>query len=61
MSNSKPTLVWLRRDLRLSDHPALLAACENGGAVIPVFIHDDTVEAWGCPQVAFGAWPGSFG
>ncbi|MEP3054187.1 deoxyribodipyrimidine photo-lyase [Ascidiaceihabitans sp.] len=47
MSNSKPTLVWLRRDLRLSDHPALLAACENGGAVIPVFIHDDTVDALG--------------
>ncbi|MET3826792.1 deoxyribodipyrimidine photo-lyase [Sphingomonas sp. PvP055] len=35
-----PTLLWLRRDLRLADQPALLAAI-NEGAVIPVYILDD--------------------
>ncbi|WP_371224129.1 cryptochrome/photolyase family protein [Roseovarius sp. 2305UL8-3] len=47
MTNSSPTIVWFRRDLRLSDNPALLAACERGGPVIPVFIHDDSVENLG--------------
>ena len=39
-----PVLVWLRRDLRLSDHPALSAAAESGRPVIPVVIHDESVE-----------------
>ncbi len=47
MTNSSPTIVWLRRDLRLSDHPALLAACQRGGPVIPVFICDESVEGLG--------------
>jgi deoxyribodipyrimidine photo-lyase len=47
MSDRSPTLLWLRRDLRLSDHPALRAACARGGAVIPVFIHDDAVAGLG--------------
>jgi deoxyribodipyrimidine photo-lyase len=37
-------LLWFRRDLRLSDHPALLAAQEaagDGGTVLPVFVFDD--------------------
>lgn len=34
----KPALLWLRRDLRLHDNPALLAACRHG-AVIPVYLH----------------------
>ncbi|MBB6124802.1 cryptochrome/photolyase family protein [Sphingobium subterraneum] len=37
---SKPTLLWLRRDLRLRDQAALLAAVEEG-PVIPVYILDD--------------------
>ncbi|WP_299736987.1 deoxyribodipyrimidine photo-lyase [uncultured Roseobacter sp.] len=45
--SSSPILVWFRRDLRLSDHPALNAACATGRPVIPVFIHDDTVAALG--------------
>jgi len=36
------TLLWLRRDLRLSDHPALTAAAKRG-PVIPVFIRDASV------------------
>ncbi|WP_426263332.1 cryptochrome/photolyase family protein [Sphingomonas sp. PWP1-2] len=35
-----PVLLWLRRDLRLADQPALLAAIEDG-AVIPVYVLDD--------------------
>ncbi len=44
----KPSLLWLRRDLRLLDHPALCAAAEDG-AVIPVFILD--------PALLEGRWP----
>ncbi len=39
-----PTLLWFRRDLRLSDHPALDAALERGGPVIPVFLNDEGVD-----------------
>lgn len=37
-------LLWFRRDLRLDDHPALLAAVDAagpGGSVVPVFVFDD--------------------
>ncbi|MCZ2804036.1 deoxyribodipyrimidine photo-lyase [Modestobacter sp. VKM Ac-2983] len=37
-------LLWFRRDLRVDDHPALLAAVDAagpGGAVVPVFVFDD--------------------
>lgn len=47
MTEKSPTLLWLRRDLRLADHPALCAALARGGPVIPVFIHDDSVESLG--------------
>ncbi|MGI3171588.1 cryptochrome/photolyase family protein [Pseudooceanicola sp. C21-150M6] len=45
--DTSPTLLWLRRDLRLTDHPALIAAVNRGGPVIPVFIHDNSVDALG--------------
>jgi hypothetical protein len=35
------SLVWLRRDLRIHDHPALRAAVEAGAGVVPVFCFDD--------------------
>ena len=41
------TLLWLRRDLRLSDHPALTAAVARGLPVVPVFVYDEAVEALG--------------
>ncbi|MET4127068.1 deoxyribodipyrimidine photo-lyase [Roseovarius sp. MBR-6] len=47
MGQNQATLLWLRRDLRLGDHPALLAACAGGGPVVPVFIHDESVSALG--------------
>jgi deoxyribodipyrimidine photo-lyase len=36
----RPALVWLTRDLRVRDHPALAAALSRGSAVIPVFCFD---------------------
>ena len=36
-----PQIVWLRRDLRLTDQAALLAACASGAPVIPVYVLDD--------------------
>ena len=47
-------IVWFRRDLRVHDHPALVAAVAECDVVIPVFVFDD-----GAPggQVA-GAEPG---
>ncbi len=40
-------LWWVRHDLRLTDNPALQAARETGGQVVPVFILD---------EAAAGAW-----
>ncbi|QYJ02551.1 DNA photolyase family protein [Nocardioides panacisoli] len=36
------TVMWFRRDLRLGDHPALLAAAEQGD-VVPLFVLDDAL------------------
>jgi deoxyribodipyrimidine photo-lyase len=36
-----PVIVWLRQDLRLTDHPALSAAVDSGRAVLPVYVLDD--------------------
>ncbi|ABD54906.1 cryptochrome/photolyase family protein [Jannaschia sp. CCS1] len=40
------TIYWVRRDFRLSDNPALVAACERG-AVVPLFICDEVIEGHG--------------
>lgn len=37
-SGAETVLMWFRRDLRLSDHPALRAAVATGLPVIPVFV-----------------------
>ena len=37
----KRAIFWFRRDLRLSDNPALLAAIANSDEIIPVFILDE--------------------
>lgn len=50
-----PIILWVRRDLRLNDHPALRAAADSGRPVIPVFIHDEVVEGLGAaPKWRFG-------
>ena len=40
MSATKTSIMWFRRDLRINDHPALLAAIESADQVIPLFILD---------------------
>jgi len=46
-SENSPVILWFRRDLRLSDHPALRAACESERPLIPLFILDDLAEGLG--------------
>jgi len=41
---SAPVILWLRRDLRLADQAALLAACA-AGPVVPVYVLDDETPA----------------
>ena len=36
-------IFWFRRDLRLADNPALLAAFDEADEVIPLFIMDDEI------------------
>lgn len=47
VKDTSPVLVWLRRDLRLTDHPAFAAAAATGRPVIPVFVLDPLAEALG--------------
>ena len=42
-----PVIWWVRKDLRLGDNPALTAAIQAGGPVIPVFILDEVFEGYG--------------
>jgi deoxyribodipyrimidine photo-lyase len=46
MPNS-PLILWVRRDLRLSDNPVLAQAALSGRPVVPVFILDPETEALG--------------
>ncbi len=36
---------WVRRDLRIADHPALLAAASSGGPIVPLFVLDPVLWA----------------
>jgi deoxyribodipyrimidine photo-lyase len=50
------TVIWFRRDLRLSDHPALLDAVTGaaGGAIVPLFVVDDRLwSASGANRLTF--------
>ena len=47
------TVMWFRRDLRLGDHPAVLAAGADGDEVVPVFVVDPTFERAGAPRRAY--------
>ncbi len=42
-----PVIYWTRRDFRLGDNAALVAACASGAPVIPVFLCDEGVEGLG--------------
>jgi deoxyribodipyrimidine photo-lyase len=48
------SVLWFRRDLRLGDHPALLAARDAADAVLPLFVLDDALRRpSGAPRLAF--------
>lgn len=47
MTRNLPLLYWIRRDMRLADHPGLAAARQAGRPVIPVFVLDPETEAIG--------------
>jgi len=52
----KTAIAWFRRDLRLSDNPALVAAAEAAGAVIPVYIWSPEDEGEWAPGGAQRWW-----
>jgi deoxyribodipyrimidine photo-lyase len=54
-SMKKKVIVWLRRDLRTIDNPALYKAAEQG-EVIPVYIHDPGYEGEWAPGAASRWW-----
>lgn len=45
MFTAPPAIVWFRRDLRVSDHPALCRALVENAQVVPVFVFDDGILA----------------
>lgn len=42
---TEPVIFWFRRDLRLADNPALVAAVATGQPVLPLFIVDEAILA----------------
>lgn len=46
-------VMWFRRDLRLSDHPALVAAAASGLPVVPLFVVDPAFNSTGAPRRAY--------
>ena len=50
------TILWLRHDLRLADHPALHYAIKNKGPVIPVYIHAPEEDTPWQPGGASHVW-----
>ena len=41
MTKPSPSIVWFRKDRRLSDHPALQAGVERGGPLVLLYIWED--------------------
>jgi len=47
-------VLWFRRDLRLADHPAMVAAAGEGDQVLPLFVVDPRLQRTsGAPRLAF--------
>ena len=51
-----PVLLWLRRELRLADNPALAAALASGRPVLPVYVLDTTTPGPWAPGGASRWW-----
>lgn len=52
----KPTIIWFRQDLRLSDNLALNAAIQRGGSVICLYIQDFSAAGNWAPGGASQWW-----
>lgn len=52
----RPSIVWFRQDLRIVDNPALTAAVQRGGAIIPVYIWAPDEEKEWTPGAASRWW-----
>ena len=50
------TLVWFRNDLRLADHPALIAGLGSGRAVVPAYVLDEETDGIRPPGAASRWW-----
>ena len=42
---SRLAIVWFRRDLRVHDHPALVAAAAEADVVVPLYVFDERLLA----------------
>jgi deoxyribodipyrimidine photo-lyase len=52
-TDRRPVVLWFRRDLRLGDHPALVAAARQG-PVVALFVLDDALlRTAGRPRLAY--------
>jgi deoxyribodipyrimidine photo-lyase len=52
---STTAIVWFRRDLRLTDNPALEQACRYYDRIVPVYVFDPQAEGCWAPGAA-GRW-----
>jgi deoxyribodipyrimidine photo-lyase len=51
-----PVLLWFRRDLRLADNPALVAAVECGAPIVPVYVWSPADDGRWAPGAASRAY-----
>ncbi|MFZ0256949.1 MAG: deoxyribodipyrimidine photo-lyase, partial [Gammaproteobacteria bacterium] len=49
-------LVWFRRDLRLTDNPALFSALSDRQSIIPIFVHAPQEHGAWIPGAASNWW-----
>jgi deoxyribodipyrimidine photo-lyase len=56
MKTHQTALVWLRRDLRLTDNPALLHALAHADRVVPLFVFSPDEEQRWAPGAASRWW-----
>ena len=56
MTSPTTAIVWFRRDLRLVDNPALVAACERAERVIALYVHSPDEEGEWQPGAASRWW-----
>ena len=56
MSDRGTAIVWFRRDLRLTDNPALAAACERARHVVALYVHAPEEDGEWAPGAASRWW-----